>query len=341
MALMFLSNYRYYFFPYFNHYQYSGLYVPFIFLLILDNIQIPDRIISNPVQKKNKVKEIIHILKLQIAKRRRAVVFFVIIIITAVIFQPYSPFNNYDPNKFNMNIYPPNMNTYADYVKVVNLIPPNDPYVLYQGNLPYVDVHDPALSCLGVYSLMLNSSNYAKIMLMNGTISSRVDYVMGYEYGNQLNSNFSKAVSRYYSSGSYGVEAFLDGFLLLARNYDSPPVYLSHIPVQTHNISNFIHKGLIFTIPYISPGIYNLNFSTNSSSTSVNIMDFNSSNGINVSFSMLNEKIFHVKNTYYVNVTVNIDSFIVHGYALFDSSGNAKFQNVSIFGPNYNNSSIS
>ncbi len=229
------------------------------------------------------------------------------------------------------------MANFEDYVKVVNLIPQNDPYVLYQGNLPYVDVHDPALSCLDAYRLIEQSSNYSEIMLMNGSISSRVDYVIGYLYGNQLSFNFSNAISKYYSSGSYGVEAFLGGFLLLAKNYTKPPVYLSQVPVQNSNISIFNSTVSDLTIPKLTPGIYNFNFSTNTSASLINIINFNTCNGIDVNFSVLSEKIYHGKNLNYVNVTVNVESFVIEGYALFNSTYNLKFQNVSIFGPYYHN----
>ena len=56
------------------------------------------------------------------------------------------------------------MANFTDYVKVVNLIPQNDPYVLYQGNLPYVDVHDPALSCLDAYRLIAQPSTCRSVL---------------------------------------------------------------------------------------------------------------------------------------------------------------------------------
>lgn len=337
LILLFLNNYEPYIYPYFNHYVYSSLYVPFLFLLILDNIKSPEQ--NNPIleQKKSSIKKIFHILKSQFRKRRRPVVFFIIIILTAVIFQPYSPVNSYNPDKFNMNIYPPNMANFADYVKVVNLIPQNDPYILYQGNLPYVDVHDPALSCLDAYRLIAQSSNYSEIMLMNGSISNRVDYVLGYLYGNQLSLNFSNAISKYYSTQSYGMEAFLGGFLLLAKNYTKPPVYLSQVPVQNLNVSIFNSTVSDFTIPKLTPGIYNFNFSTDTSAALINFIYFNTSSGMDVNFSVLGEKIYHGKNLNYVNVTVNVESFLIVGYVLFNSSYNSKFQNVSIFGPYYVN----
>jgi uncharacterized membrane protein len=333
LFLLIFNNYLVYVYPNFYHFQYATLYAPFLFLLILDNI--PEEIQTKGSRGNEKYRIMIYYnqLKTQITRRRKPITFFLIVVVAAIIFQPYSPVNNYSANGFNMNIFHPNITTYNDYVKVVNLIPANDPYVLYQDNLPYVDVHDPALSCLDAYSQFSPSTNYSNIILMNGSITSRVDYVLAYVGGNSINLNTINMIDKLYQKGNYGIEAYLDGFILLAKNYTKKPVYLSQVSFKNDYISKYNNTQSIFTFPTLVPGIYNFNFSSGASGSRIIFEKFFSSYISNISYSVLNETTYAIGNSYNINVTINIESVILDGYAIFNTSHSYDYQSLSIYGP--------
>ena len=333
LVLLIFNNYNVYVYPNFFHFQYATLYAPFLFLLILDNV--PEEIQTKGSRGNEKYRIMFYYnqLKTQITKRRKPITFFLIVVVAAMIFQPYSPVNNYSANGFNMNFFHPNITTYNDYVKVVNLIPSNDPYVLYQDNLPYVDVHDPALSCLDAYNQFSPSTNYSSIVLMNGSITSRVDYVLAYVGGNSINLNTIKMIDKLYQKGNYGIEAYLDGFILLAKNYTKKPVYLSMVSFKNDYISKYNNTQSLFTFPNLVPGIYDFNFSSGTSGSRIIFEKFFSNYISNISYSVLNETIYAIGNSYNLNVTINIESVILDGYAIFNTLHSYDYQSLSIYGP--------
>ena len=332
LFLLIFNTYSAYVYPDFNHLQYASLYAPFLFLLILENIPEGIQTKVRNEDEKNRLMIYYNQVKTEIRKRRKPITFFLIVLVTAIIFQPYSPVNNYSSNSFNMNIFHPNIATYNDYVKVVNLIPANDPYVLYQNNLPYVDVHDPALSCLDAYRQFFQPSNYSHIILMNGSTTSRIDYVLAYVNDFPLHLDTINLIDKLYQNGNYGIEAYLGGFILLAKNYTKEPVYLSQVSFKNDYISSYNTSQFIFTFPTLVPGVYNFNFTSVNSDSMIIFDKFYSNYISNVTYSVLNETKYSTGNSYNLNVTINIESVILDGYAIFNTK-HSEYNSLSIYGP--------
>ena len=229
--------------------------------------------------------------------QRRAVVLaagvLVVVASFAVVLEPYGPLNGYTPDNFRVG-YSTAVNAplYDELVKMASLIPPTNPYVLLQNNMPellprplaYVPSSTPFNQFPLMPSSVSSSLTYGR--LPNGTqIPATIDYVITDPYSDQYyyqylpapyNASMYDLVRELYSSGSYGIVAEASGMVLLERGYTGGlmyyvPVDLNFTPGQLYvrggafkgqviEATNF--SGLIWYGPYtsLSPGNYSVTF---------------------------------------------------------------------------------
>ncbi len=266
------NNYGVYTYPSLYHDQYTAAVVPFLYLGLIEGIRIYPNDSSG--KERNKKKQ----CKLDIAvalkkttpylkERKEPISLFLVVVLFAVLFQPYSPVNPYTTEPFDMDIMHPNMNVYNAYIETTNLIPENNPYVIYQNNLPYVDVHDRALSCLEAFDTVYGYPTNLTYLLQNLTMTNKIDYALAYYGTTAIPLNMLNAMNTLYSKGKYGIESSEYGFVLLARNYKNAPIYFKAIE-DNYNLKVINYQNSsILEIPFnlLVPSSYNLNINLNTS----------------------------------------------------------------------------
>ncbi|WP_458328114.1 hypothetical protein [Caldiplasma sukawensis] len=263
ISFSFLSNGNVYDYPLFLHFQYTVTIAPFVFLAIIESLELKYRedpgVINVSEKKKNKkIDSFFNKLKL----KKGLIAMFSVFLLMALVFQPWGPLNRYTNDPFRNDIYHPDISTYEAYVNIVDLIPSNNPYVIYQNNLPYVDVHDYALSCLEAFDTLFGYPLNFSYVLQNLSTTNRVDYALGYYECFDRNGELSicSAMNRLYLTGKYGIEAFYDDFILLARNYSGKPVYFQETNLSifssTYKLSGSYETSIPFSI--LIPGNYSV-----------------------------------------------------------------------------------
>ncbi len=279
--IAFFNNYSVYYYPSFFHFQYVAAIAPFIFLGLIDGLR--KELPPDDREKQDRQKAYISLRRLKntIRSQKKPIAVMAAVIMFAVVFQPYSPINAYSTRPFEMDILHPNLKVYNDYINITDLIPQNNSYVLYQNNMPYMDIHDPSLSCLEAFQSLTGYNNNLSYRLQNLTQTENVDYAMGYDV-NCFNTGSSldmcQAMNILYARGNYGIEAFQDGFILLAKNYNRMPVYFTPISlfenctVLSHNEKKSM---MTFSTQIMIPGIYSLNITFPEGTNSSSVHDMN------------------------------------------------------------------
>jgi uncharacterized membrane protein len=315
--IAFFNNYSIYYYPAFFHFQYVAAVAPFVFLGLIDAIRIDaldknekDHSLKNAHNYFNRFRKTIRLQKKLIALMASVILF-------ALLFQPYSPINAYSTEPFAMDILHPSLGVYDDYINITNLIPSSNPYVIYQNNLPYVDVHDPSLSCLGAFQSLSGYNSNLSYRLQNLTETENVDYALAYDVncfntGNSL--DMCQAMNILYSRGNYGIEAFQNGFILLAKDYNKMPVYFTPISLysnvtaisHTHNESriNFYPEVMI-------PGLYYLNITFPKGMNYSLVHNINiTARSVSVTSKVTHSNVSITNRIYILHLQFKIDSFL-------------------------------
>ena len=312
--IAFFNNYSVYYYPSFYHFQYVAAVAPFIFLGLIDSLRME---VSEEKDYRGQTSHnYFKRLRNSIRSQKKPIAVMASVILFAVIFQPYSPINAYSSEPFAMDIMHPSLKVYDDYINITNLIPQNNPYVIYQNNLPYVDVHDPSLSCLGAFQSLSGYNSNLSYRLQNLTETLNVDYAMGYDIncfntGNSL--DMCEAMNVLYSRGDYGIEAFQDGFILLSKNYNHTPVYFT--PISLFNNVTAIshsHSGSMITLyPQVMiPGLYYLNITFPHGMNSYNFHNINiTSRSVKETANVTYSKVYILNGTSILHLQFRVDSF--------------------------------
>ena len=338
--IAFFNNYSVYYYPSFYHFQYVAAVAPFIFLGLIDSLRME---VSEEKDYRGQTSHnYFKRLRNSIRSQKKPIAVMASVILFAVIFQPYSPINAYSSEPFAMDIMHPSLKVYDDYINITNLIPQNNPYVIYQNNLPYVDVHDPSLSCLGAFQSLSGYNSNLSYRLQNLTETLNVDYAMGYDIncfntGNSL--DMCEAMNVLYSRGDYGIEAFQDGFILLSKNYNHTPVYFT--PISLFNNVTAIshsHSGSMITLyPQVMiPGLYYLNITFPHGMNSYNFHNINiTSRSVKETANVTYSKVYILNGTSILHLQFRVDSFF--GVPLVELSLPESYYGytmyVSILGP--------
>jgi hypothetical protein len=287
---------------------------PFLFLGLIEGIKVDKDKIPKNLERKN-LKKVAYSIHRNISKRKEPIVVFIFVILFAIIFQPYSPVNSYTASPFQMNILHPNMELYGEYKNITNLIPKNNPYVIYQKNLPYVDVHDPSLSCTAAFYSNCGFNAQLSYELMNLTKTTNIDYAMAYEKefstGKQL--TMCQAINKLYSTGEYGMEAYEDGLILISKGYAGSPIYFKPINLTYSSLTfqGNNNKSTIQVQPcLLIPGHYefNISFPIGVSSTNISSIYIDSSH-LNLTYINPIVKTTKLHNIYTDHIILNLSSF--------------------------------
>lgn len=312
--IAFFNNYSVYYYPAFYHFQYIAAVAPFIFLGLIDVLR------TGVSEEKEHMGETAHNylkrLRNTVRSQKKPIAVMASVILFAVIFQPYSPLNAYSSEPFAMDIMHPSLKVYDDYINITNLIPQNNPYVIYQNNLPYVDVHDPSLSCLGAFQSLSGYNSNLSYRLQNLTETQNVDYALAYDI-NCFNTGSSldmcQAMNVLYSRGNYGIEAFQDGFILLAKNYNHTPVYFTPIS-SINNVTAISHKhngSMINLYPQVMiPGLYYLNITFPKGTIPYNLHNINiTARSVKETTNVIYSRVHILNGISILHLQFRIDSF--------------------------------
>ena len=258
--LSFFSGYLDYIFPNGQFYQYYSAIIPFLYLGFIDvlcNLKFND----DHLIKEN----IFRIKKYVSTKYKIVIAMFIIIILLALFYEPYGIFNNDTQANFDLRgTLDYNLTEYHDLKSVVNLIPRNDPYIIYQNSMPEVNFRDPMAQNNYVFYLPDNHTFY-----INNQWTKNINYVLIDPYSwfsftnNGAKNSIYSAFNYYILSGDYRVKAEDNNVVLLEKNYNGKPViyepdnYINayKTPLKINNTS-----GSTFLANYISlqPGNYTL-----------------------------------------------------------------------------------
>jgi uncharacterized membrane protein len=278
--LLFATGTTIYRYPYVFVLQYPAGVVPFVYLGAVEGIALLSR--GRP--------------------RRAALIAAAVLVSTAafaVAYQPYGPLNGSAPISFQLDTQTAaNMTVYNEFSRIVSLIPHDDPYVLFQDNmpdllprpLPYVPPSVPFNQFPLLPSSVSTDLYYGR--LPNGTqVPARIDYVVADPYSPQFtavygappyNASMQYLFDKLYATGEYGVLAEASGMIALARNYSGPPEYF--VPIVAHYVpgdspgnlyagepgfergqvieASNVSSQMVWYGPYsvLAPGLYNVTF---------------------------------------------------------------------------------
>ncbi len=334
--MVFFSGNSAYIFPDANISQYNTAIVPFLYLGFIIALKKLD--LNKKIKPNN--------LKIKFRNTHKIVItMFIIIILLGVLYEPYGYLNNDTSANFNLNhTVNYNKTIYKEFNKIVSLIPNNNAYVLYQDNMPQVNLKDPSAQLR--YQLTY-SQNYT--YFINNHWTKNIDYVIANPYSRFFNvelpysgsMTFYKTVNHYISL-KYGILAEYDGLILLEKNFTGKPkIYgAENYNYNLNGIaSNFKENNLIygknitdntlFTTNniFLQPGKYILNLSVKTSNIS-------SKNGFLLNYTyMLNPysgkrimlKSFIVngsnisRGNTWVNLTIHIDARNYYNYVQFSA----------------------
>ncbi len=336
LALSFFNNYAPYVYPGAFHFQYMAAVVPFVFLGLIETVQLKETKAQNQDAKRKSIT----FIKTFIAKfraRKEPIAVFVAIILFAIVFQPYSPINAYASEPYSMNILHPNVSVFEEYKDIVNLIPDNNPYVIYQRNLPYVDVHDHALSCIAAFQTEYGFNSSLTYNLYNLTSTHTVDYALGYTChfaeGPQL--TMCQAMNKLYAKGNYGIEAYESGLILLARDYSGKPVYYQPSVInEIVGLKNGTHNLTLVSSAYtmLIPGTYSItiNSAFNSSFDKIPLIELESSH-YKQSFANITASPLRNGNNYTLNLSLHISFFMYKPILTFSIPTGDHEKNATVF----------
>jgi uncharacterized membrane protein len=168
-----------------------------------------------------------------------------LVLITAAFFTPYGPFNSdTEANFYFPSLLQSNETLYDNFMELASLIPPTDPAVIIQDNMPGLlprPLMPGSLSPLvaGPFDQVAYNLTWPN---PNGSWTPiNPDYVIGnptpllYSFfqasgSYPFNISMQQILNELYGSYDYGILGEADGMLLLEHNYDGPVRY--YVPLQ-------------------------------------------------------------------------------------------------------------
>jgi len=298
--LFYIGNYTYYF-PAIISLQYTPLLIPTIFLGTIDvlsemDIKIPNFKANN--ENNTKTKAMIHSYKF-----KKVLTIFIIIILLGTVYEPYGIFNEHSEADFGLNkIMDYNSSIYDHYIEMVDLLPTNSEYILYQNDMPQVIFRDPAALTTHLFGYSNNFSYFIPnqnsfIPLSSGNWTSDIQYILTDPYSYYFlatgSGNYSKnmydTLNHFLSEGDYGILGEYDGLLLVKKGYSGAPVIYgpenklfssSDLFFQNNGFRynntitgvNLENNNLLFWGPYttLQPGTYEIKMEVSASNISSN-----------------------------------------------------------------------
>ncbi|MGC8621864.1 MAG: DUF2079 domain-containing protein [Caldisphaera sp.] len=345
--IVFYFNNTNFIYPYVFMGQYSSLFAPFVVIGSIEGLStLTDRrmpYIFRIRRNESKRKSIKLNRKIVVA----GIAILSVSLISANIFEPYGPLNGQSPVDFDLkNIMRENTSAYYELQVMLNFIPENDPFIIFQNNFPEIGLRDFGNNPVLTNYVIDYNSTFFNVMKQKWQPIQKIDYILVsayYDSGEFLaayapphNLSLFWIVYNAIASGHYGVLAEASGMLLLERNYSGVVKYFvpisENIPVtslynaSSGNLSSSIVMSWsnisdmnLWYGPYIVlvPGLYKLTFEMKSSNTSSK-NHFMIADGANMPVSSFNEfevygTNFSVANTWTdINTTIYVNN--VYGY---------------------------
>jgi len=243
LYILFLANSWVYEFPYFLFSQYGALIIPFLYLGTIDALsKFPDKY-QIDIKPKNFLKKIKIVFTNP--KVKLTLIILIVFILLASVYEPFGPINEYTRGGYNSLI---NTNTtkFNELENIIKLIPPNDPWVMTQNDIPEIYPR-PNIGWGFVLDNELYPNNFTLrnhwvYIAQLGWVNTKIDYVIanpllpGYWATRETMYNIT---SLFYGSGEYGILAEASGFVLLERNYTGPIVY--YVPINEYYPASQFH----------------------------------------------------------------------------------------------------
>lgn len=374
--LLFFAAQSFYYFPYVLHLQYAAMLMPFLFLGTLDVLEE----IGNSKKKQkghldqhpppgSENPKIWKVKKTKNDALKFIVLIFVITILLGSVYEPYGSLNKYSQADFGLSsALDYNVTLYDAFNEMVDLIPPNNPYVLYQDNMPEVIFRDPSVLTAYIFGYSNNFTYPLGTAYTKPFWSSDIQYIIADPYSWFLNGgsgNFSlnmyTTLRHFISHGDYGVEAEYDGLILLKKGFTGSPVIYGPenrffssnqlYPVSNGGIisgTNATSGQTVWWGPYtfLQPGIYNITLEVEASNISSNnhfylrFSYMNSTNGITtegpivLSLANVTGKDIPAPNTW-TDITVrvvvsNFLEFVEFAGQSFDWQGSFSIKGITV-----------
>ena len=376
-ALGLYSGNSSYMYPMVLQLQYTSMIVPIVFIGLIEGLETSDPFSIETRASKEKFSSVgfLHILSIirtRVVKRRKGVLVAILVLLVcgSFFYQPYSPLNETNNLTYSsIRDVSFNLSKYNTMMTMIHLIPTNDPYVLFQNDMPEM-LPRPSIDNLPFLFTTYISNNISlgdviantfPIIGTNGQVEfSQVNYLIAYtqspQYYLQFNSKEStlpQILSLMLSSGRYGVLAEDNGFILVERNYTGVPFIYKPLDIHSpFNSTNIAHGTTFHDLSTVRgssafvtlvPGNYSVTYyiSVTNNSQLAHIcgalgysLGANLSESFNVSASYF--KNINVPTAFSFNVTVpNQESYTVFDISASNFIGNITVYNVSLMQTSY------
>lgn len=228
--------------------QYTSMIVPIFFIGIIDTLSIrPEKnnlvIIHRERCWHSRISTSIEKLLRLPSKNSEIVAISIlfIMVMSSTFYQPYGPFNNTVVPDYNFDHNVGfNLSDYNTLMTLTKLIPNNNPYVIFQNDMPEMLPRAEPQNLSFVFSTRI-SSNLTIGEVANNTFPlvsphtnslefTKIDYLIAYTQSSQYYLRFGPEESTIYTilslmlqSGKYGILAEDRGFIVLERNFHSQP----------------------------------------------------------------------------------------------------------------------
>ena len=308
--LSFFSGYPDYYFPNGNTVQYYSAIVPFIYIGFIYGILRFKPYIEDTNKRFLKVRK-------YFTERHKVVIaMFILIILLGVLYEPYGPLNDHTSSDFHLSsTLNYNSINYTEFEKIVKLIPTNEPYILYQDNMPELNFRDPVAQTSYLFSIPSNYSYYINQHWIHNINYILIDSSSYWFLNGAANNTIYSAFNHYISSGHYGIKAEERGIILLEKGYSGPTIIYSPInySIGIHDINNFqngvlLNNSIQFQnlynkssqwnagVSYLQPGNYNISITLNATNN-------NASNYFNIGFNYLYQNEY---TSFYIQPNLNV-----------------------------------
>lgn len=235
-----------YTFPIVMSLQYTSMIVPIVFLGFIEGMETHHR--KNHLCKTGRglIPKLMEVKSLKrvsgkFTNKRSTILgaILCILVVGSLFYQPYGPLNDVSNFQYHItNDVGFNSTNYNTLMKLVNMVPKNNPYVLFQNDMPEM-LPRPSISPIPFLSTIYISSNISVSEVSNNsfplinTISINgqnltnvhVDYILAYNKSSSYTLQFSSSqatmkqlVQLAINSGKYSIIGGQNGFMLLERN---------------------------------------------------------------------------------------------------------------------------
>ena len=327
LVLLFFAGESVFYFPYGLNLGEQTMLIPFLYLGTIDVLEHLYKTAGDDRKEaghENVPKENVIIKgKDKNGALKFVMVMFILIVLLGTVYEPYGPLDKYSQADFGLaSVLDYNATLYDAFDSMVKLIPENNPYVLYQNNMPEVVFHDPSTLTGFLFGYSNNFTYPLGTSYTKPFWSGNIQYIIADPYSGYFlaggSGNFSlnmyTTLQHFISQRGYGIEAEYDGLILLKKGFSGNPVIYGpenrmFLAKQLYNAtyenravsSSYYGNGTIYTdnaishqtiwygpYTFLQPGSYNVKLELNVSNTSSNnyfnlrFSYFNTTNDINV-----------------------------------------------------------